>query len=102
MCYIQLSLLGCPGYVIVGNSLTDPGASLNSRGLFPAEADNIWYTPMFFHETWELRRSFVLLRELLEKKPVQNVPAEADGCIIVPAAETAELLATESGQLALF
>lgn len=24
MCYIQISLLGCPGYVVIGNSLTEP------------------------------------------------------------------------------
>jgi len=36
MCYIALSLLGCVGYVIVGNSLTP---DLPSR-------ENIWYMPM--------------------------------------------------------
>lgn len=38
MCYLQLSLLGCPGYVIVGNTLAEPVPS----------ADNVWYTPMWF------------------------------------------------------
>jgi len=36
MCYIQLSLLGCTGYVIVGNALTPD----------PTERENIWITPM--------------------------------------------------------
>jgi len=36
MCYIQLSMLGCSGYVIVGNSLL----------LDPPERENIWIMPM--------------------------------------------------------
>ena len=36
MCYISLSLLGCTGYVGVGNTLTDPRPS----------RENLWYMPM--------------------------------------------------------
>ena len=36
MCYIQLSLLGCVGFVGVGNTLTEPRPS----------RENIWYMPM--------------------------------------------------------
>lgn len=45
-CYIQLSLLGCPGYVIVGNTLanTDP------------PPDSIWFTPFYFRNIWANRR----------------------------------------------
>lgn len=61
MCYIQLSLLGCPGYVIVGNTLTNPavGSVLN-----PAcqKGQEIWYTPMFATDIWHMRRVFDLLR----------------------------------------
>ena len=46
MCYIQLSLLGCVGYVIVGNSLL----------LDPPSRENIWHLPMSF-----------LRRNLMEK-----------------------------------
>lgn len=45
-CYIQLSLLGCSGYVIVGNSLSNEAP----------QPENIWYTPMYFHEVWVARR----------------------------------------------
>lgn len=38
MCYLQLSLLGCPGYVINGNTLSEP---VPQKG-------NIWYTPFWF------------------------------------------------------
>jgi len=53
MCFIQLSLLGCAGYVVVGNSLTQ---SLSGPGSFlQAEKDGleIWYTPMFFSSVWQ-------------------------------------------------
>lgn len=55
MCYIQLSLLGCAGYVIIGDSLQHP---ICGPDLFPTlgEGCEIWYTPMWFHPTWELRR----------------------------------------------
>ena len=56
MCYIQLSLLGCPGYVVIGNTLTNPGISYDVRGLIPVDDGNVWYTPMYFHETWHFRR----------------------------------------------
>lgn len=51
MCYIQLSLLGVAGYVKVGNSLTDPITSNDSK-------ENYWYTPMYFFPVWSMRRLF--------------------------------------------
>lgn len=45
MCYLQLSLLGCSGYVIVGNTLT-------------METREVWYTPMWFSGVWQWRRMF--------------------------------------------
>lgn len=55
MCFIQLSLLGCPGYVVVGNTLTNPivGPSV----LLPIKQDGqeIWYTPMMHTEIWQWR-----------------------------------------------
>ena len=58
MCYIQLSLLGCPGYVAVGNSLTDP---LTGNPLFPESRPgvDIWITPVFFTTKWVMRRASV-------------------------------------------
>ncbi|MBJ6361757.1 N-6 DNA methylase [Paenibacillus sp. GCM10012307] len=47
MCYIQLSLLGCPGYVIIGNTLTEPPTEpLNS-------SMNVWYTPFYMIGRWK-------------------------------------------------
>lgn len=49
MCYIQLSLLGCAGYVKIGNTITDP----------MCDGDDIskyWFTPMYFSDVWQQRR----------------------------------------------
>ncbi len=63
MAYIQLSLIGCPGYIIIGNSLTHPPVG---HVLFPqnTEGREIWITPLFMHRIWELRRTNVLMQEL--------------------------------------
>lgn len=54
MCYIQLSLLGCPGYVAIGNSLTTP---LTGHPLFPVSREglDIWITPVLYTEKWLFR-----------------------------------------------
>ena len=56
MCYIQLSLLGCPGYVVVADTLAHPWTSLDERGLMPRPGKNVWKTPMFFRDCWTWRR----------------------------------------------
>ena len=55
MCFVQLSLLGCPGYVVVGDSLLNP--TVGPSVLLPVqqEGQEIWYTPMFFTDTWQLK-----------------------------------------------
>lgn len=44
MCYIQLSLLGCPGYVVIANTLSNP---IVGTSLLPIEKEEqeFWYTP---------------------------------------------------------
>lgn len=60
MAYIQLSLLGCPGYITVGNSLTNPQTG---HVLFPEENEgqDLWIMPMFMHQVWEMRRTKELM-----------------------------------------
>lgn len=72
MCYIQLSLLGCPGYVKIGNALSEP--------LVAGEEDQecVWCTPMYFSQVWHLRRMFERFRAVLpEEKPKQEDNATA-------------------------
>ena len=57
MCYIQLSLLGCAGYICVGNTITNP---LTGPVLFPRENEGqeMWYMPMFQSDVWQWRKIF--------------------------------------------
>ena len=67
MCYIQLSLLGCPGYVVIANTLTNPltGSVLNPN---QKEGQEFWVMPMFNSDVWRWRRAFDYITELT--KPV--------------------------------
>ena len=55
MCYIQLSLLGCAGYVVIADTLLHP---LSGSPLTPIRDDvhDIWFTPVFFEDIWMFRR----------------------------------------------
>ena len=55
MCFVQLSLLGCAGYVVVGDSLLNP--TVGPSVLIPVKQDGqeIWYTPMMYTEIWQYR-----------------------------------------------
>ncbi len=60
MCYIQLSLLGCAGYVVIGDSLRYP---MTGHVLFGENSERCWYTPMFFEQTWHERREIEIARQ---------------------------------------
>ena len=47
MCYIQLSLLGCAGWVAVANTISNP---VCGDPLMPVEkpGQEFWYTPFYF------------------------------------------------------
>ena len=63
MCYIQLSLLGCAGYICIGNTITN---QLVGHVLFPQEMEGqeLWITPMFQSNVWAWRRLFHSLGSL--------------------------------------
>lgn len=71
MCYIQLSLLGCAGYVAVQNTLTNPVSSYDARVLLPKDDGNIWYMPMYYSDIWSVRR-FAAKIELLAKDSING------------------------------
>lgn len=68
MCYLQLSILGCPGYVIIGDSLLEPPQAHGGSPLLPVISDRVWITPMFCRQEWAIRRMAVQL-ESEESKP---------------------------------
>lgn len=108
MCYIQLSLLGCAGYVTVGDSLADPMVSFGPNGLFVAPGDNVWYTPMYFRDIWHYRRLWATVDMMISRMggtkgalPVGEAAPRADKTQPT-APEIINLRANEEGQFTLF
>lgn len=113
MCYIQLSLMGCAGYIKIGDTLQNP--------VRDGENDaGYWYTTMYFHEVWQLRRLFQTLDNKINRtveKPDKNpdaspVPVPEPEPELEPEAEPPKnqpepkkpelYLINEQGQLSLF
>lgn len=109
MCYIQLSLLGCAGYVVIADSLLYP---VTGPMLWPnlTPEQDAWFMPMNFIEPiWAIRHAADLLpsrsenetvSQEVEKEPAPEVeefkPPE-------PKPELVSLLnETSGGQLSLF
>lgn len=67
MCYIQLSLLGCPGYVVIQDTLRNPVTAADARGLIPVENNNVWYMPMYFTDYWKMRSKISVIDMILKK-----------------------------------
>ena len=57
MCFVQLSLLGCPGYIIVGNSLTQPPVGPSPLLPICQDGQEIWYTSMMCRELCQRRNA---------------------------------------------
>lgn len=75
MAYIQISLLGCPGYIVVGDSLANP---MTGSALMPEEKEEqeVWYTPFYFSQVWHYRRQLAKMYRLFgnaEKEQTKSV-----------------------------
>lgn len=99
MCYIQLSLLGCPGYVVIDDSLLRPSVSYDARGLLPKDGPQVWCTPMYFRDVWHYRRIGAQM-DLLFRNAAEQVPA--DPAPAAPPEQSQPLAETKTGQLTLF
>ena len=106
MCYIQLALLGCAGYVIIGDSLLNPPTG---RTLLPDPnpEQEVWYLPMFYEQTWHDRRLWHRLDAVLRSKrspAVQKELPQPHQAAVIPAQPLpAQVLSeTTAGQLTLF
>ena len=100
MCYIQLSLLGCPGYVFVGNTITNPCLSADKKGLLPLKTENVWFTPMFYSDLWSVRK--LTARMTLFEKPIEQQETEDTKTLITEKTSEPELKENKFGQLKLF
>ena len=100
MCYIQLSLMGCPGYVVIDDSISHPITGVDPRGLIPRDGPNVWYTPMYFRTEWHWRRIWAatdLMIRAAAPKGQAEMPAPEP-----PGANGPNLSEGKGGQLTLF
>lgn len=58
-CYVQLSLLGCAGFVVIGSPFSKPAGTKES-------IEDAWYTPAFFSDVWIERRRWHYLDQLIK------------------------------------
>lgn len=68
MCYLQLSLLGCAGYVVVADSILHPIAGPGSSPLLisPTPEQEVWLMPALYDETWAARIQWERMRLMLD------------------------------------
>ena len=76
MCYLQMSLLGMPGYVVIGDTLANPSVSYDKRGLLPVDKGNVWYTPLLRIPVWQYR-IFMAQMELVTQPIKEECAADA-------------------------
>lgn len=55
MCYIQLSILGCAGYIVIGNSLTNPVCGKSPLLPSQREDQEFWFLPGLQYKIWKER-----------------------------------------------
>ena len=116
MCYIQLSLLGCAGYVVIADAFRYPLASHNGSPLLPhfRPEQDVWFTPMFYDEVWQMRIKWEYMTMLLQdsgdakKTPSKDENAACAACAADQSAVAAILppvmpyVEDKRGQLKLF
>ena len=111
VCYIQLSLIGCAGYIKIGNTLTDPMSSGEAEANLHIEKSPYWYTPMYFSDAWRWRRLFRSMDAMMsraeeteakEEEKAEKVEEKKTIAQNEPKVEQTELVIESNGQLALF
>lgn len=77
MCYVQLSLLGCAGYVVIADTISDPLLSRGGSVLLPSftQTQSVWFMPAYFTEPW-LWRMLGAQMDLAFKGIPDQIPAE--------------------------
>ncbi len=106
MCYLQLSFMGCPGYVVVANTITNPVTTYDRKGLLPRAGQNVWYTPFYYSEVWHWRKIWasvdLTLRQGEKASPAEQQVVEQE--VVIPQSINLDIPIneTKAGQLTLF
>ena len=104
MCYIQLALLGCAGYVIIGDSLLHPPTG-NPLCPDPTPELDVWYLPMFYEPVWHYRRMWHDLDAILrsERSPAAQTELPQQAAVVPAQPLPLQVFSeTDAGQLTLF
>jgi hypothetical protein len=111
MCYVQLSLLGCAGYVVVADSIRYPitGPRKSPLLISPMPEQEVWLMPALYNEIWagrtQCERMMLLLEQLEAATQIAHEP-EPDETPQIPEAlaqPTVPLLNEKAGgQFTLF
>ena len=116
MCYIQLSLLGCAGYVCIADTLCNPLVGRSPLFPQPKPDQDVWYTPAWYADAWQMRRIWYGLDTWIsatapvaaESQQIEEVAAEPQQDPEpepepIPEPEPTPLFGvTKTGQLSLF
>lgn len=70
MAYIQLSLLGCAGYIVIADTLVNP---IVGPRLFPTKqpGQEFWFMPRYYSAIWQGRQLANRLDRMLSRDPEQ-------------------------------
>lgn len=83
MCYIQLSLLGCAGYVVIADTLCNPLTGPSILTPVQREGQEFWFMPMTADPVWQGRAQLERFRRTpgtarMEPQEPEPQVAEAD------------------------
>lgn len=80
MCYIQLSLLGCAGYIVIADSICNPTVGISTLLPIIKPDQDYWFMPMFYDPVWQDRiRWYALMRT------IEGMTKPAIGAVATPA-----------------
>ena len=80
MCYLQLSLLGCAGYVVVADSLLHPTVGPGGTPLLisPTTEQEVWLMPALYGAAWAARIQWERVKLALESLEVMQSGPDPD------------------------
>ena len=83
MCYIQLSLLGCAGYIVIADTLTNP---ICGDVLMPIEKEKqqFWYMPMFQTEQWYIKRLAHTVKQYHTEEKIKKIILKQPIDVVTP------------------
>lgn len=69
MCYLQLSILGCPAAVIIGDSLLKPGMHPDN---------DVFYTPFYYLNYWRFQSKGIIQEEISVQEKGMQITANME------------------------